>query len=221
MSGSAHVTAWHLIGVNVFFLNKTIGHAIRSCRIMSANQITLGAIRAVGAAVEDEFYALSDHHAVLLDACLNSYHRAVARISGDQLLVIIDQQLNWPPRSFCQCITKRDFIGVSLATEIPADVAWMHDQTCGNDLQRVADLFAQIERALGRSPNFCAAVGIHPCQTTVGLDVGLMYRRNRVSVLYGDVGLTETFLHFPLPPSEMHEKVARRLDRVQQALIPY
>jgi hypothetical protein len=41
------------------------------------------------------------------------------------------------------------------------------------------------------------------------LDVGLMYGWNRISVLDGDVGLPETLLHFPLLPSEMHEKIAR------------
>ena len=37
MTRRAHVAARHLVGVNVFFFDQTVGHPIRPRRIMSAN----------------------------------------------------------------------------------------------------------------------------------------------------------------------------------------
>src|SRR5687768_5254843 len=94
MSWSAHVAAWKLVGVDILFLDKAIGHPIGSRRIVSANQIALRAIGAIGAAVKDELYALRDHNAVLLDTGLNFHNRAMARVAGDQFFGVVDQKLD-------------------------------------------------------------------------------------------------------------------------------
>ena len=125
---------------------------------MRADQIALRPVGAVGAAVENKFDMLGDHQAVFLHAGLDLDHRAVARIAGDQLLGIIDQQLDRPAGFFRQRITERDIVAVALAAEIAADIARMNDQTRRRDLQRVADLIAHVERAFVRRPHVGGAV---------------------------------------------------------------
>ena len=90
MARRAHVTAGHLIGINVIFFDQTIRHAIGSGRIVGADEIALRPIGAVSTAIEDELNMLRDQDAVFLDSGLDLDHRAVARIAGDQFLGIIN-----------------------------------------------------------------------------------------------------------------------------------
>ena len=100
MARRAHVTARHLVGIDIFFFDQTIGHAIRSRRIVGADEIALRPIGAVSAAVENEFDMLGDHQAVFLDAGFDFDHRAVARIARDQLFGVVDHQFDRPAGLF-------------------------------------------------------------------------------------------------------------------------
>ena len=121
---------------------------------MGSDQIALGPIGTVSAAVENKLDMFGDDEAVFLDPGFDLDHRAVARIAGDQFLGVIDQQFHRPPGPARQRVAKRDIVAVAFAAEIAADVARMNDQARGRNLQCTADHFAHAERTLVRRPDY-------------------------------------------------------------------
>src|SRR5918996_1403911 len=96
-------------------------------------------------------------------------------------------------------VPARDFIRVSLAAEIAADVARVNDDVRRSDLKRVPHLLPQRERALGRGPDFRAVIAIRFDQAGMGLDIALMNRRDAKAILNDDVGLPKAFFDLPFP----------------------
>src|SRR5512132_1038820 len=107
MPRSAHVACRHRIGVDIFFFDQAVGNAIRTRRIVGADQIALRTIRTVGAAVEIKLDVLRYQQAVALDAGLDLDYGAVTRIARGKLFAVIDQELYWPARRLCQGIAER------------------------------------------------------------------------------------------------------------------
>src|ERR671914_3042087 len=95
----------------------------------------------------------------------------------------------------------------------------MNDQARRLHLQSVAHLIAKSERALVRGPDVRGAVGVDSYEGQMRLEVTLMHRRNRESILDHTVRGMKSFCHVALFPSEAHEYIARRLDLVEQPLV--
>ena len=128
----AHVAAGEFIGVDIFFFDVGVGNPVRPRSFVSADEKTLRAVSAVSTAVKNIFHLLSDQYAVFFYAGFDLDRGGVARIPSDQFLGIVNEKLHRPAAALLgQGITKRDFVRVSLASEIAANVAWVNDQVGG------------------------------------------------------------------------------------------
>ena len=216
----AHVAAGEFIGVDVFFFDVGVGNPVRPRSFVSADEKTLRAVSAVSTAVKNIFHLMSDQYAVFFYAGFDLDRGGVARIPSDQFLGIVDQKLHRPAAALLgQGITKRDFVRVSLASEIAANIAWVNDQVGGRNLQRASHLLAHGERAFGRSPDLRSAIGFYLHQAGMWLDISLMNRRHMKSIFNHHVGLSKSLLHVSFVPGQVNEYIARSLDPVQQPFV--
>src|SRR5262245_15569289 len=140
-------------------------------------------------------------------------------IAGDQLLGIVDEEFYRLTSFLRQHITKRNFVGISLSTKIPADIARMNHDVRGGNLQRISHLLAHCERTFGRSPYLGAAIGLDLYNAGMGFDIGLVDRWNLKRIFNHDVGLAKSFFDVPFVPCQMYEYIARDFNFMKQSLV--
>src|SRR5262245_1268646 len=161
---------------------------------------------------------LRDQDAIFLDAGFNLDYRAVARIAGDQLFGVVDDELDWPAGLFCQRIAESNVVAIALAAKIAANIARTDDQAVRSNLQCISHLLAHAKRAFVRRPNFRRAVTVDSDQRRMRLDIALMDCRHRKGIFNDHVRLAETFCDLAFLPRQMDKDVARRIYLVYKPL---
>src|SRR3990172_8489207 len=83
-----------------------------------------------------------DQRAVLFDSGLYLDNRGVPWIAGDELLVIIHDHLHRPAALLVEEVAYGNIHEVSLAAEIPSDIAGVHYKFFGGNVNRIGHLLS-------------------------------------------------------------------------------
>ena len=217
----AHVPARHLVGVHHVLFHEGVGHVVGAGGLLRTAEDAVGLERAVGAGVEDEVHVVGGDGTVLPGAGLDLDDGGVARVAGDELLVVVHDDLDRPPAALLrQRVAKGDVHEVALAAEVAADVARMHHDGLGVHLYRRGHLAADAVGHLAARPDLGRArLRIGPGHAGMRLDVRLVHLGRGEGVLDDDVRLLEPLLDVALLPVDVDHPVGGGVELLRQPLV--
>ena len=146
---------------------------------------------------------------------------SVARVAGDELLVVVHDDLHRPAAALLrQRVAQGDVHEVALAAEVAADVARMHHDGLGVHLHCGGYLAADAVGHLAARPDLGRArlrVGLG--HAGMGFDVGLVNLGRSEGVLDDDVRLLEPLLDVALFPVDVDHPVGGAVELLRQPLV--